>query len=168
MTNLKRTLPHNALATVAIVFISIACVGCSGSNQKRMITRHNDRAERQFDKELSGKIEMSERFLASYKNRGLLVFDIQPDNGVLLIDDGEVTMSDDPFYLPVGTYTFEAVWPDGTRTSRKIFVRPCLGQVSYDWDFSAESNGSSGNQKANIKANAPLHRTKVRLVKPSR
>ncbi len=169
MADLFRTISKSIFITIVILVICAVCVGCKKNRpvSGRQMQRNLDRAGREFDKELLEKIELTERGLASYNNRGLLEIDIQPADGTLLINDGEVGLSDDPLFLPVGTYTFEAVWPDGSRTSRKIFVKPCLGITSYDWDFSSESSGSSGNRKSNIKFNAPLHKTKVQLIKPA-
>ena len=145
------------LFTVIAGFVCTGCIGCDICGIGKQA-----HARREFQKVLEENIREAERFAASYSHLGVLEFDIQPDDAVILVDGGEVTLSDDPFFLPVGAHMFEAVWPDGSKTGKTILVLSCTGDSSYEWDYSSSSSSAKGNMKFTM----PMKMTKVQLIKP--
>ena len=169
INNLTRFFSTCLLCALALS-LQLGCEDNNYSSSRRSTNQsriENDKAEKEFEAELQAKIDKTEAMLEPYRKNGLLKVKLTPGDGEIYIENGLVTIPQKGLMLPVGTYDITAVWPDGKRTSKKVFVTPALQQmVSYKWDFKRNTNGGSGNQKSNITFDAPFSPTEVALLKP--
>jgi hypothetical protein len=169
---INNRIPFFSICLLFVFALSLQ-LGCDDNNYRssgrstKQLRLENEQAEKEFDAELQARIDQTEAMFEPYRNNGLVKVKLAPSDGVIYIDNGLVTIPKKGLMLPVGTYDIKAVWPDGKQTIKKVFVTPALQQIiSYDWNFSRNTNGGSGNEKAHISFNAPLSPTEVALVSP--
>jgi len=157
------------LLCVISLLLQFGCERNDGSTDAsiRRMKYQDKKAEKEFEAELKATMEKTELMFKPYRDNGLVKVTLNPADGEIYIDDGLVTIPKKGLMLPVGKYEIKAVWQDGKYVTKKVFVTPALQElISYNWDFKRNTNGGSGNQKSNIKINAPLSPTEVALVKP--
>jgi hypothetical protein len=138
---------------VALVLAAGACCGCSvtagGSGGK---VGNSDIL-----------LELSEGlYYMEYANMGQVELKVSPGDAEIWIDDGLVSGKEATLHVPAGTHEFRAVWPDGTRCVKRIYVKTGLPPDSnFKSHFKAKADGFETNVKL-----VNLVTTEVILTKP--
>ncbi len=130
------------------------------------LEKKSDRYSQEFYTNLDRRMQQTETTLEPYRNNGLVKVTVEPSGGDIYVDDGLVSIPEKGLMLPIGTYTFKALWPDGSEISKRVFVTPALQQaISWKWSGSRNVSGGSGNKQSDIEFDAPLSLTNVILTK---
>ena len=142
------------------MLVLTAAAGCQPS--ARQMQRELTQMTQQMNHEQMTLVNELNRQIAGY---GCVSVRCEPAGARVWVDGGEVLdASVDRLVVPLGVHTFMARWPDGSATSRKVYV-PQMN-VDYEINYKAQMAQGSGSGGSNL--NADVHKTAIVLTKPAK
>jgi hypothetical protein len=151
------------LRLAACPIMALLSLGCGDTASRPLRAGPGPEDSARFMAEFREQTKLMELVFARYHGMGIAFIDSQPAGATLYIDGGQVDTEGKSLTLPSRTYEFKAVWPDGTASTRRVFIKPALQDWNLKFNYESNSNGFGGNRNSNVDFNVPLQTTKVEL-----